>query len=128
MGKLLKSLLKGLLYIISFPFIITGIVIAAVIALFIFIFQFFKLIYLFFTGRTLFSDLEEDIKAKQLLGELPKDTPEIKKEDNPYSIYPTEDTLFNGEYPLPSESIQNQTENTDVESIEDLLEGGKNDE
>lgn len=116
MNKLLKSILKGILYVLSFPFIISGIVLFAIVALFIFFFQFGKFIYLFFTGRTLFSDLEEDIQAKQILGQLPKDEPE-KEIENSYSIYPTEATLYNGDLNNSLNQPQNNlTENEQINS------------
>ena len=49
-----------------FPGLVVAIALYAVFGLIVFIFQFFKLIFLFFTGRNLFSDLPEDIELKAL--------------------------------------------------------------
>lgn len=99
MGKFVKSILKGLLYVVCFPALVAGILLFAIFSIFIFLFQLGKLIYLFFTGRTLFSDLDEDIKAKQILaGEQPKDNQPVPS-SSPFSMYPNEEELFNEQYP-----------------------------
>ena len=77
-----------------------------VFGLLVFIFQFFKLIFLFFTGRTLFSDLKEDVELKALLSkekEQVEETPaeEEKKEENPMSLYPSDSIVYGSGYSSP---------------------------
>ena len=67
MGNFFKSLAKGLLYFLAFPGIIIAVSVYAVFGVFVFLYQFGKLIYLFFTGRTLFTDLEEDQQVKAII-------------------------------------------------------------
>lgn len=67
MVKLLKGLLKGILYIIALPFFLLAILLYALYGIFLFLFMVIKMIVLFFTGRSLFEDLPEDKKAKALL-------------------------------------------------------------
>ena len=66
-GNIFKNIGKGIGYFFLFPGLLIAIAIYAVFGLIVFIYQFFKLIFLFFTGRTLFSDLPEDIKVKAIL-------------------------------------------------------------
>ena len=67
MVSFFKSLGRGILYVIGLPFIIAYVAIYAVIAFFIIAFMFFKATILFFRGKSLFDDLEEDKKAKAIL-------------------------------------------------------------
>ena len=67
MANFFKSLAKGLLYFVAFPGIIIAVALYTVFGVAVFIFQFFKLIYLFFTGRNLFSDLPEDTQVKSIV-------------------------------------------------------------
>ncbi len=67
MVSFFKSLGRGILYVIGLPFIIAYVAIYAVIAFFIIAFMFFKATILFFRGKSLFDDLEEDKKAKVIL-------------------------------------------------------------
>jgi len=105
MANFFKGFGKGLLYVLLFPFIIVGIVLYAVFGLFVFIFQFFKLIYLFFTGRTLYSDLEEDIAAKAILEKAQNPNPEPAKEEEPVkdqlSLYPSDSPMYTSNYSSP---------------------------
>ena len=60
MVNLLKTFLKGILYIIGFPFFIVALLIFGVIGIFLFIFHLFKSIIYFFTGQKFFPELPED--------------------------------------------------------------------
>lgn len=107
MANFFKGFGKGLLYVLLFPFIIVGIVLYAVFGLFVFVFQFFKLIYLFFTGRTLFSDLEEDIAAKAILEKAQNPNPEPVKEgpgNDQLSLYPSDSPMYTSNYSSPFET------------------------
>lgn len=63
-----KNFGKGILYILVLPVLAIALAIYAVAALFIFIYLAFKGLILFFTGRSLYEDLPEDIEAKKRLG------------------------------------------------------------
>jgi len=62
-----KNFGKGILYVFVLPFLLIGLAIYAVVAIFIFIYLAFKGLILFFTGRSLYEDLPEDIEAKKRL-------------------------------------------------------------
>ena len=99
-----KGFGRGILYVFLFPLILVGIVLYAVFGLFVFIFQLFKLIYLFFTGRTLFSDLEEDIAAKAILEKAQNPEPEPVKEEtrnDQLSLYPSDSPIYTSNYSSP---------------------------
>ena len=95
MGNFFKNLGKGVLYFFAFPGLLIAICIYAVVGLFFFIFQFFKLIVLFFSGRSLFSDLPEDIELKAKL--TPDPAPEKEKE-SPLTVYPSDSSLYSNDY------------------------------
>ena len=65
MLNLFKNFGKGILYVLVLPFLLVGLAIYAVVALFIFIFLAIKGLVLFFTGRSLYEDLPEDKEAKK---------------------------------------------------------------
>ena len=105
MANFFKGFGKGLLYVLLFPFILVGIVLYAVFGLFVFVFQFFKLIYLFFTGRTLFSDFEEDIAAKAILEKEQNPTVELEEPKNDQlSLYPSDSPMYTSNYSSPFEA------------------------
>ena len=118
MANFFKSFGKGLLYVILFPFIIVGIVLYAVFGLFVFVFQFFKLIYLFFTGRTLFSDFEEDIAAKAILEKANNPVKEEVKNDQ-LSLYPSDSPMYASDYRSPYDSQEEPEEEIEKEYEED---------
>ena len=89
MVNLFKNFGKGLIYILVLPVLAVALVIYGVAAIFVFIFLAIKGLFLFFTGRSLYEDLPEDIEAKKRLGiivdepektEVKTTTPEEKKE------------------------------------------------
>lgn len=105
MANFFKGFGKGLLYVLLFPFILVGIVLYAVFGLFVFVFQFFKLFYLFFTGRTLFSDFEEDIAAKAILEKEQNPTVESEEPKNDQlSLYPSDSPMYTSNYSSPFET------------------------
>ena len=118
MSNFFKSFGKGLLYVVLFPFILVGIVLYAVFGLFVFIFQFFKLIYLFFTGRTLNSDLEEDIAAKAILEKSNNPEKEDTKNDQ-LSLYPSDSPMYTTDYKSPFESKEEPEKEPEKEYEED---------
>lgn len=116
MTKFFKGIGKGILYIIGFPFLIVGLAIACVISLFIFFFQFFKLIVLFFTGRTLFSDLDEDIKAKAILDKNNNNTPQ---QTSGLDLYPSTAPIYSSGYSSPMEETKSNNEEAIKETNEE---------
>ena len=104
MGSVFKNIGKGIGYFFMFPGLLIAIAIYAVFGLIVFLFQFFKLIFLFFTGRNLFSDLPEDIELKALQNKTPEEEPveEEKKEENPLSLYPSDSIVYGSGYSSPA--------------------------
>lgn len=104
MGSVFKNIGKGIGYFFMFPGLLIAIAIYAVFGLIVFIFQFFKLIFLFFTGRNLFSDLPEDIELKALQNKEPEgeQVEEEKKEENPLSLYPSDSIVYGSGYSSPA--------------------------
>lgn len=116
MVSFFKNFGKGLLYVVLFPFLLVFIALYAVFGLLVFIFQLFKLVFLFFTGRTLFTDLEEDIAAKAILeGATSSDKEETKTENSQLSLYPSDGSYYNSDY---SSSFNNNAD-TEEEKEED---------
>lgn len=66
MATLLKKIGRGLLYLIIGPLFLLAVCFVGVIGIFGLIYLFFKSIYLFFTGRSLYDDLPEDKLAKAI--------------------------------------------------------------
>ena len=60
-----KNFGKGVLYVLVLPFLVAGMALYGVFALFVFIFLAIKGLILFFTGRSLYEDLPEDKEAKK---------------------------------------------------------------
>ena len=135
MVNFFKNLGKGVGYFFAFPGIIVAIAIYAVFGLLVFIFQFFKLIVLFFTGRTLFSDLKEDIELKALLDksksqdeDVSEDKQEEKKEDNPMSLYPSDSPVYGSGYQSPLFEDKKEEAPREPEIIDEPLEEQSNEE
>ena len=86
MMTILKSVGKGILYIIGLPFFLIVLAGTAVMGIFLLVFMFFKSVILFFTGRSLDDDLPEDIKVKELRagksGSAPVATSEEREEES----------------------------------------------
>lgn len=105
---ILKSIAKGLGYFFLFPILVITIALYAVAGFFVIVYQFVKMIYLFFTGRNLFGDLPEDVEVKRLK-----------------TINNTEETSLNNEAttspinPTPTVLEEPPTENED-QGLDDL--------
>lgn len=80
MVSFFKNFAKGVLYVLVLPAIIAGLAVYAVVAFFVFIYLAIKGLILFFTGRSLYEDLPEDVKAKKILRGEPLDEPEPSTE------------------------------------------------
>lgn len=79
MLEFLKRCGLGILYLIAAPFAVVLLALFAVFGLIVFLFMLVKSLILFFSGRSVFDDLPEDIEAKRRLGTL-VDTREKKTE------------------------------------------------
>lgn len=99
MASFFKGLAKGLLYVLFFPFGLIAIVLYGVFGIFVFIYQFFKLIFLFFTGRNLQSDLPEDIEVKKIIEMKNPKTEENKGLS--MSVYPSDSIVYGSGYTSP---------------------------
>ena len=79
MSGLLKRFLSGLFYLAVLPGLLIILAIYAVVGLVMFIVIGVKSVILFFTGRNIFGDLPEDLKAKEILEKMEeeKETPEV---------------------------------------------------
>ena len=71
MVNFFKNFGKGVLYVLVLPFLLVGLAVYGVVALFIFIFLAIKGLVLFFTGRSLYEDLPEDKEANRRLAGVP---------------------------------------------------------
>ena len=106
MASFFKNFAKGLLYVLLFPFGLLAIALYAVFGIFVFFFQFVRLIILFFTGRNLSSDLPEDIEAKRIIeANKPKE-----EEESPLSLYPSDSIVYGSGYVNPSLDQETDTE------------------
>ena len=78
MINLFKNFGKGIIYVLVLPILLVGLAIYGVAAFFVFIYLAIKGLVLFFTGRSLYEDLPEDIEAKKRIalanGQKPQDT------------------------------------------------------
>lgn len=118
MAGFFKSFGKGLLYIVLFPLIIVLIVVYGVYGLFAFIVQLVNLIILFFSGKSLSSDLEEDIKAKAILnGTDDKEDEDDEEEVEKISVYPSDSPVYTANpYSTPVEEKKEEPQGEIKES------------
>ena len=122
MAKILKTVGKALLYIVAFPFILIVIALAASLSIFLFFYQFVRLIILFFSGRTLFSDLDEDIKAKEILARQSGEEETNEATNNDLSLYPSDSIVYNNQQyssPLVEKQEDTTKENNEQEEGEE---------
>ena len=79
---IIKSIGKGIGYFFLFPLLILAITLWAIVGFFVFLYQLFKSIWLFFSGRNLFSDLPEDEEVKRIKSmNAPKEEEEADEEE-----------------------------------------------
>ena len=132
MGNIFKSLARGVLYFLAFPGIIIAVALYAVFGVAVFILQFFKLIYLFFTGRTLFSDLPEDIEVKRIIEsrtvQPSEDLMEAPQEEQDPFLSP----IYQNDYSFPFKTAEKEEETiqetpSNDESDVNKEEGGNED-
>ena len=89
MLNLFKNFGKGILYVLVLPFLLVGLALYAVVAIFVFLFLAIKGLILFFTGRSLYEDLPEDKEAKKRIAqangatlEEPQETFQEEQQEN----------------------------------------------
>ena len=70
-----KNFGKGILYVLVLPFLLVGMALYGVVAFFVFLFLCVKGLVLFFSGRSLYEDLPEDVEAKKRLAAVNNPTP-----------------------------------------------------
>ncbi len=123
-----KNFGKGVLYVLVLPFLLVGMALYGVVALFIWIYLGIKGLILFFTGRSLYEDLPEDKEAKKRLAGLT--TTEEKTVTNE-DVSVTLNDAQNEENPNPStdpfyvpEYLKPEDENVeeDINSEEEIIE------
>ena len=102
MGSIFKTIGKGLFYVLFFPFGLLAILLYAIFGIFVFIYQFIKLIVLFFTGRSFKNELKEDIEAKKILEKNNPNNEEESKEESPLCLYPSDSIVYGSGYVSPS--------------------------
>ena len=130
--KFIKMIGRGILYIFLCPFLILLVALFSVVGLFIFLFLCVKSLFLFFYGKTIFSDLPEDIEARRILSAKldnnvePKIvTEEIKEDVKPdiLSVYPSDSNMYKSEYNKPVENVENNIpqENNVVDEVEESI-------
>lgn len=125
MAKILKTVGKALLYIVAFPFILIVIALAAVLSIFLFFYQFVRLIILFFSGRTLFSDLDEDIKAKEILAKQSGEEETNEPINNDLSLYPSDSIVYNNQQ-YSSPLVEEQEQKDAIKENNEQEEGEEN--
>jgi len=108
MLEFLKRCGLGVLYVIAAPFAVVLLALFAVLGIVAFLFMLVKSLILFFSGRSVFDDLPEDIEAKRRLGTL-VDT-RAKKE------VPADSTISDETHDKPDEPSVEVPENTTAES------------
>ena len=108
MMSVLKSVGKGILYIIGLPFFLIILVGVGIAGIFVLIFMFFKSIILFFTGRSLDDELPEDREAKKV------------KENNSNPVQPIIEQPVYVNNPYPQQVV-----NPQPSSIEEAVFGSQ---
>lgn len=118
-----KNFGKGVLYVLVLPFLLVGMALYGVVALFIWIYLGIKGLVLFFTGRSLYEDLPEDKEAKKrLAGLTTTEEKTVTNEDISVAIgssqneevsNPSTDPFYVPEYLKPEE--ENAEEETTAE-------------
>ena len=79
---LIKTFGKGILYVITFPLVVLVLAFYGICGLFAFIYLSIKSVILFFQGKTIYSELEEDKRAHEILLKM-NNIPDTKEEERP---------------------------------------------
>jgi hypothetical protein len=125
MLSLFKTFGKGLLYTVTLPITLLILLGYMIYGVFYFLFLSIKSIVLFFKGKTIFSELEEDVKAREILTGVKEEKIYIDGKEEIYEEKPQEISSFNMPiYTIPTSPIinneTNPTPKEDVIESEDL--------
>lgn len=112
MGGFFKTIAKGIGYFFLFPLLVIAITLYAVFGVFVFIFQFGKLIFLFFSGRNLFSELPEDVQVRTII-EANKPSEEEKEEVDPHDTFVS--PVYGSGYIYPVEEKHDEEDISEVD-------------
>lgn len=125
MTSLLKSFGKGLLYLLVLPLLLVLLALFAVYGIFMFFFVGIQGIYLYFTGRNIFGELPEDIKAREILevNSNSSSKEDNSEEDKTTNSTPTSYTTYFGPIDHPLDE-----QNKESIKIEEIKEGENNNE
>ena len=123
MASIFKNIGKGVGYFFAFPFLLVAIAVYAVFGLIVFFVQFVKLIILFFTGRTLFSDLPEDIELRaKMTKDEPQEEQKEEEENKQLSLYPSDSVVYGSNYSSPLFSEKKEEPEKEQEPIDKVEE------
>ena len=127
MGTFFKKFGMGILYVVICPFTLVVLGLFSIVGVVIFFCEVFKGIFLFFTGRSLSDDLEEDIKAKEILAKMhtpQQPIPSPAPAPQSMSIYPSDSSMYTSNYhgmsveqKQTTEDNTNDSEDTEIHSI-----------
>ena len=123
MASIFKNIGKGVGYFFAFPFLLVAIAVYAVFGLIVFFVQFVKLIILFFAGRTLFSDLPEDIELRaKMTKDEPQEEQKGEEENKQLSLYPSDSVVYGSNYSSPLFSEKKEEPEKEQEPIDKVEE------
>ena len=117
MISFLKSILKGLLYVLFFPFGLLAIAFYGVFWIFVFIYRIIKLAILFFTGRNLKNELDEDEEIRKILEANKPKEEDSDPVDPSMSLYPSDSDLYKVDYVSPT--FEEKKEEANIEEVEE---------
>lgn len=113
------SVAKGILYFLTPLLWVVGITIGLAISVVLFVIYIFYSLILFFTGRSLFNELEEDVKAREILEAQNNVTqPQLAPQQN-QQVFMQNPTInmFSGPQPYNQESIKQEENKMMFEEI-----------
>jgi len=98
MAEFFKRFGKGILYVLFTPVFLLVLALFGVAGILMFIFLFFKSIFLFFSGRSLKDDLPEDKKAKEIIDAMNPMSTNNKEETDILTVYPSQSDMYESPY------------------------------
>lgn len=134
MLNIFKNFGKGILYVLVLPFLLIGLAVYGVVALFVFIYLAIKGLVLFFTGRSLYEDLPEDKEAKRRIalangGSLEEEEPEEPQQEI-LNQEEKQDDINNDPFYIPQylkedmnyqEPVQTVNQESEVSPVEEVV-------
>lgn len=112
-----KGLLKGLFYVLFFPLGLLGISLYAVFGIFVFIYRLIKITILFFTGRSLKTELQEDEEVRKIL-EVNKEEPSEDTVEPALNLYPSDQEMYKVDDYISPTFEDKKEEETKVEELD----------